>query len=170
MKKNQIILTAGVITALASLIYSDWLVFDNVVNSSLPNLLIVCFGLLEIFAGLLFGMIMYRNKVNNGYAGFKELYKIGILITLVVCSVTIIHYVIFILAYPNFVNMNLENFQAIFVKKNFTPDQINSSMQMLKKVVTPVTIVIGTAINQMIRGSVCGLVAAAIAKKKPITN
>jgi len=166
MKKKSIILTAGILTALASLIYSDWLVFDNVVNSSLPSYLVICLGLLEIIGGLLLGMITYRNKVNNGYAGFKELYKTGIFITLVVCCVTIIHYVILLIVYPDFVNVNISDLQAILAKKNFSPDQINTSTQMLKKVVTPFTIVLGTAINQMIRGSLCGLLAAAIAKKK----
>ncbi len=129
------------------------------------------FTMAIMFIGLLAGMIQYRNKANGGFGSFGELYKAGLLITLVVAVITTVYFLVFLQINPSYVDKLKEYTEAKQLKQDMSPEQRQMTIKMMSASFSPVTMFIFSFLGRIFFGAVAGLIAAAItAKPRQITE
>ncbi len=162
MKKSTIIIMWGLITSIAMSLFSLAMYMAGNFNRTLQYA-----SFLILFIGMLIGIIQYR-KANGGYGSFGELYKTGILITLVVAVVSTIYFIIFLQVTPGFIDKIREQAQANMVNQGLTSEQMEMGMKMMNKFTSPAMMIIFGLLGNLFFGAILGLLAAGItAKPKP---
>src|ERR1700730_16522645 len=90
MTKSKVIIMWGIITGVVEIIFYQLLNLSGNTSGGLQSI-----SYLILLGGLIGGMMQFRNKVNGGYATFGELYKVGMLMTLILSVITVAHLLIY---------------------------------------------------------------------------
>jgi len=163
MKKSTVIILWGLITAIAMSLFSLGMYMAGNMNKSIQYI-----SFIIMFGGLLMGMIQFRNKVNGGFGTFGDMYKVGMLITVVITLVSAVYFMIFLQLTPGFIDKIREQAQADMVNKGLSNEQIQMSMKYMATFTSPLLMSIFGILGNLFFGAILGLLAAAIsAKPKP---
>ncbi|HTB06020.1 MAG TPA: DUF4199 domain-containing protein [Bacteroidia bacterium] len=163
MTKTRVIIMWGIITGVVEIIFYQLLNLSGNTSGGLQSI-----SYLILLGGLIGGMMQFRNKVNGGYATFGELYKVGMLMTLILSVITVAHLLIYMQINPGFIDKILDQARVNMVNKGMTDDQIKMGMHYTQMFTTPLMMSIFGFIGNIIGGAILGLLAAGIlAKQKP---
>lgn len=167
MKKSSVIFIWGLAIGVAMCAtYLAIYLTGNITNTGL-----VISAHLVLFIGLLLGMFQYRNKANGGYASYGELYKTGLLITLVTIVVAVAYWIIFLQLNPSYLD-KVREYQATMINARVNQETSPEEKQMMAKItkisVSPLVTTLSVVFNNLISGAILSLITAAIcSKSKP---
>ena len=163
MKKSTVIILWGLITSIAMSLFSLGMYLAGNFDKAMQYV-----GFLIMFGGLVMGMLQFRNKVNGGFGSFGDLYKIGMLMTVVIAVVSTVYFMVFLQLTPGYMDKIREQAQANMVNQGLSAEQIQMSMKMMSAFTSPIAMGIFGLLGNLFFGAILGLLAAAItAKKKP---
>jgi hypothetical protein len=164
MKKSTVILMWGLITGIVSAIFFQILKATGQDDSGLRWI-----NVLIMFSGLFVGTMQYRDKANGGYLTFGEGFKAGFFMVLIVTLLAITATLVDMQMHPDFIDKVLDQARTNMINKGLPADQIDISMEYVKKFTTPVWIVASVVILELFFGAILSLITAAISiKKKPM--
>lgn len=113
-----------------------WLIFEYTLLVPNYHQLSSYVSIIAVFipvAGIYFGIKERKNKTNYGYISFKEAFKTGIVITLIIAvSVVIFIYVYYEYINPDFVNYLGAETERKLLKDNVSRDEINAAVAVIK--------------------------------------
>jgi hypothetical protein len=120
IKKYKGVLVLSIVTALAAIVYSG-LCLRNNWNSPVYGWV----GILILFAGVYGGMIIYKNKANEGYINFRDAYKAGIIIGAVIGIIFTLHRFIYILIFPDFASNLIARKRLELMSSHLSTEEFN---------------------------------------------
>lgn len=118
---------------------------------------------------LILGMTYFKNE-NDGYATFGELFKIGVIMSLVMAIIMILWFLLYIeLLRPDFLELIKELQVEKLEKRGMTEEQIKQGLKMSEMWTTKPMMMLMGFFGNLIIGTVLSLInAAAIKKDKPL--
>jgi len=163
MKKSNVILLYGGLTAIASSIFYQVLSLSSDPNSGLRY-----FSYLILFLGLFVGLLQYR-KANGGYLKFGQGYGAAMLMTLIISVIAVVNFFIILKVQPDYIDKVMALAEQNMINKGMSQDQIDIGMKYAKMFTTPAALYFFCFIGSIFGGAILGLIAAGLTtKSKPM--
>jgi len=146
-----------------SIIMASLLMYLLGIKSNLINTIIL-FAVLIIFIFL--GTKYYRDQNLNGIISYGRSVGSGVLISLFMSIIVAFYiYAFFKFLAPDELIKIFEQQEEELYNKGLSEEQIEISLQMVKKFTTPLTMAIGTIFSYTLWGTIFSLIIAAFVKK-----
>ena len=135
MSRNSLILKWGLIGGMVTVIVGILAYFLNLQDTKINQYL----GVLIMLAAIVLAHFEFRDKINNGNAKFGELFRIGILVSLIIATISMIWFYVFV----NFIDMDLirrtlNTAEADMIERGLSENDLKVAMEMTKKFMTPI--------------------------------
>lgn len=146
-----------------------WLIFEYTLlvpnYHQLSSYLSIIAVLIPV-AGIYFGIKERKNKTNYGYISFKESFKTGVVIILIIAvSAVIFIYVYYEYINPDFVNIIGAETEKKLLRENAGRDEINASVDAVKYSYSLNIQLIQKLIFILLGGTVASFVISMLLKK-----
>ena len=112
---------------------------------------------------IVFALFEYRDKLGGGFASFKGLFKVGLMIGLIIAFITAIW------TYVNFKFINPELLDKIILAKKINLEEMNlsqldfeNSLALLKKAVNPFGLAIRNFVTELFTSTMVSFVSALV--------
>lgn len=168
-KTGKFALTYGLLLGAISVIFTFMLyTMDMHYQNEWPVIVISIAISLTI---LIIGMLQFK-KANNGFMSFGQALKVGVGISLIGGVIAII----FMLILGNFIDPEMLEKSLDFQKAKlmettaFTPDQIDSQLEMQRKFTTPTMQILFGLLTSIVSGFIYSLIPALVLKKQEVLD
>lgn len=170
MKKPAVIIMWGFIIAIANSIFSFCMYLTgNLLNNGMRYI-----SFIIVLIGLLAGVFHYRNKTLGRRASFAELFKAGMLMTIVLTIGICVYFSIFLQIAPSAVKLINQSAQIQAVNRagsnvELSPEEKQEIIKTVNLWTSPAFMVVADFVLNLFYGAIGSLIAAAIVKKnKPL--
>ena len=155
--------TWGIIIGLVSIVYSVILyMLDQVFNQYLGYISIVI-----LIAGLALAVKGYRDNILEGEISFGKAFGFGVLVSVVAGVLgAIYNYLLYTVIDPDLQQKALEFAAERLLEQGVPESQIEPTMEISKRLMSPVISSIGAVFGTTLFGTIISLVVAAIFKKE----
>jgi len=156
-------LNAGIILGFLGVIWTLVLWFlDQTTNRSLGWIFFVV-----IIIGLFIGIKSYRDKYQNGFITYGRSLGTGVIIMLYYSIISAIFtYILYKFIDPNLTDKILALTEEQLVERGLGEGMIEQSMQMQKKIMTPLVMSLGVIVNGVLFGTIFSLIISLFTKKE----
>jgi H+/Cl- antiporter ClcA len=152
----------GALCGLALIIVSLLFYLLNINSNLLTSF--VFFAVLIIF--IIFGTKYYRDNYSNGLISYSRSLASGVLISLFMSIIlSFFIYVFYKLLAPEEIERLIEMQEEQLYKRGLSDEQIEMSLQILKKFTTPLTLALGTIFTYTFWGTIFSLIISIFIKK-----
>lgn len=153
----------GLITALIIVIFN--LIFYIILPSQQAVLGIITY--LILFILLIVGTKHLRDNYLNGYISYSKSVTSGVLISLFVSLIIAFYvFVFFKVIDPQAIDKIIEvQEEELYKRGTLSETQIESSIEIMRKITTPTTLALGTIFNYTLVGTLFSLIISAFIKK-----
>lgn len=164
MKKSTVIILWGLITGVASVIFSQILYSTGQENSGLR-----WFNMLIMFIGIFVGTMQYRDKANGGYLTFGQGFKAAFFISLIITLVSTIAMIVDLQLHPEIIDKILTQSRDNMINKGMSDEQIETGLKYTKMFTTPFMLVLWTIVGGLFFSAILSLISAGLcSRNKPI--
>jgi CDP-diglyceride synthetase len=152
----------GIICGIVSILYATIInITGNQANKTLS-----WFGLVIIVTTLVFAFRTFKNS-NNGFMTLKEGFGIGAIISIISTLLSVIYtYIYTKFIDPDYFEVIKELQQDELAKQGIPDEQIEQSMKIIEKFMTPEIISVTALVTSIIGGLIISVIVAAIMKKE----
>ena len=153
----------AIITSLAALIFSIIMYMTGLyLNQGISWLSFVI-----LLAGLIFAVRDRRDKELGGFITYGQAFSQGFLFTLLLSVFGVITgYIMLNFIAPDMIEETLKMSEQKLIEKGLTDDQVKMGMDMTRRFMTPVWMMIWIFVGNIIMGLILSLIVAAIFKKE----
>jgi uncharacterized membrane protein YkvI len=163
MKKSTVIWLWGGGTGIVSVIFYQLLYATGSENSPVKWI-----SLLILFLGIFVGTMQYR-KANEGYLTYGQGFKAGFFMISIYVVISLIATAINLQLHPDYVDKMLEQTRNNMINSGASEDQIDMTIAITRKWLTPTMMIISGLLGGLIFGCIVSLITAGLCtKKKPI--
>lgn len=156
-------LNAGIILGLIGIIWTLGLwFFDQTTNRSIGWILWIV-----IIIGLFLGIKSYRDKYLNGFITYGQSLGAGVIIMLYYSIITAVFtYVLYKFIDPNLTEKMLALTEEQLVERGMAEGMIEQSMEMQKKILTPLVMSVSSIFGGVFIGTVLSLIISLFTKRE----
>lgn len=156
-------LNAGIILGLLGIIWSLVLwFFDQTTNQILGFAFYIV-----IIAGIFLGIKSYRDKYLNGFITYGQSLGAGVIIMLYYGIITsVFTYILYKFIDPNLVEKMLAMTEEQLADRGLAEGMIEQSMQIQKKIMTPLVLSIISLVNGLFMGTIFSLIISLFTKRE----
>lgn len=156
-------LNAGIILGLLGIIWTLVIWFlDQTTNRALGWIFFIV-----IIIGLFIGIKSYRDKYLNGFITYGKSLGAGVIIMLYYSIISAIFtYILYKFIDPSLTDKILALTEEQLVERGLAEGMIEQSMQMQKKIMTPLVLSLGVILNGVFFGTIFSLIISLFTKKE----
>jgi len=160
-------LNAGIILGLVLILYSLILYFlDQTFNKGLGYVSILIF-----IIGLYFGIVDFRKKARGGYMSYGQVLGAGVVISLYAYILTgIFVFVLYKYIDPDLSRKLISFTQDKLAARGLTDEQIEMSMKISSKFMSPVIMGLSSVFNGVFFGTIISLILGIFLKREKSPN
>lgn len=168
MDRKGIILKWGLIGGVLSIIIGLIAYLLNMTDSKLVQYL----SILIMLGAIVFAHFEYRDKLNNGFAKFGELFRVGFLVSLVISFISLIWFYLYVsFLDTDLIARTLSKVESDMVERGLSGEGLDQALNMTKKFMTPLYMSLTGFFYAAILGLVVTLVSALIIRNEnPMPN
>jgi len=156
-------LNAGIILGLLGIIWSLVLWFFD---QSTNQILGLAFYIV-IIIGIYLGIRSYRDKYLNGFITYGQSLGAGVIIILYYSIITsVFTYILYKFIDPNLVEKMLAMTEEQLADRGLAEGMIEQSMQIQKKIMTPLVLSLGNLLNGLFMGTIFSLIISLFTKRE----
>lgn len=121
---------------------------------------------LVLIAGIVMGIIQFRDKQSGGFLSYGKCFSTGVLISLVVGLIIGVYIYLFMTFFdPGQIEEMAEMAEQKLVDQGMTDEEIDQAMVIARKFMSPVFSAISSVFSMAFGGAIISLIAAAFLKK-----
>ena len=156
-------LNAGIILGLLSIIWTLLMWFlDQTTNNTMGLIFFVV-----LIIGLFIGIRYYRDKYLNGFITYGQSLGAGVIIMLYYSIITAIFaYILYKFIDPNLTDKMLALTEEKLVERGLAEGMIEQSMQLQKKIMTPLVMSISGIFSGVFFGTIFSLIISLFTKRE----
>ena len=156
-------LTNGLILGLTGVVYTLVIYFLNMSTNRIQGFIFY----LILIVVLYFLVKSYRDNYMHGMITFGQALGAGVVIFLYYSVITaIFSYILFAIIDPGLIDKMIAAAEETGMKRGFTQEQIDLSLQFQKKIMTPPVLTIMGIFGNMFFGLIISLIVAAFVRKE----
>jgi len=160
-------MTSGLILGIALVIFSLVLYIMGIIK---PPTWLGLLNYLIIIVGIVYGTKKYRDEDLGGEIAYSKALGFGVLVCVFASIISGIYMMLLMTVIdPEYINKLMSIIEEEYVKAGLNEDQIDAAMGLVKKMQSPIFMVISSIIGFAFMGTIFSLVTSAFIKKeKPI--
>jgi len=121
---------------------------------------------LVLIAGIVLGIIQFRDKHSGGFLSYGKCFSTGVLISLVVGLIMAVYIYLFMTYFdPGQIEEMAELAEQKLVDQGLSDEEIDQTMVIARKFMSPVFSAISSVFSMAFGGAIISLIAAAFLKK-----
>jgi hypothetical protein len=156
-------LTNGLILGLTGIIYSLVFYFLNMTTNRIQGYIFYLILLVVLY----FMLKSYRDNYMHGMITFGQALGAGVVIFLYYSVITaVFSYILFAVIDPGLIDKMIAAAEETGMKRGFSQEQIDLSLQVQKKIMTPVFLSIMGIFGNMVLGLIISLIDAAFVRRE----